>query len=295
MVEEINNILDGLQDSGLASSDLRQGEISANYEGQEWSAEVKLDDLDGEEYVQVSYNVESASAEDISRLAETIGSDKVEWGIDYSNLLEISEPKMLITRKESQGSLSAHPRGPSENEIESNETVAEQLGFENQTESWQTGESWQGGNYLQQYQCDVFSRDQPASHEELINTLVQQPESYFIETGSDIRDEAEMTDKGETVINETARLNARLGEENSATIDVYIPIEDGIEIDSYTDVGLSEEHISKMQEAAENIEVYGGKVYTTSESADNVTRMPSSETLTKLERQIGQRGQVRVQ
>ena len=104
-----------------------------------------------------------------------------------------------------------------------------------------------------------------------------------------------MTDKGETAINETTRLNARLGEENSATIDVYVPIEGGVDIDSRSVEALSEEYVSEMREAAENIEVYGNKVYTTSESADSITRIPSSEILTKVERQIGQRGRVKVQ
>lgn len=280
MVEEINNILDGVEDSGVGASDLREEEISTGYEDRDWTAEVTVDNVAGQEYVQVTYNIDSVDTEDISSLAQDIEGQEVAWGINWSNFADLSEPEIAITQKEDEASLMDNPR-PSDDEIQRNKQVAAQLGFE------KTGWGYRG-----KYQCDIFSRDQEIGYQELIDTLSEQDETYFIKKSTVSSGARIERDDGEI------DLDARIGEDNSVTVDVYIPMENGDGIDDYSDldVRIPDEFRKQADQVMENLDAYTkAKIDRDSESDAGATRMPSSETLTRIEGHIGQGDQVRIQ
>lgn len=285
MVEEVNNILDGLQDSGVEASDLRDEEVSVGYEDQEWSAEVRVGDVDGEEYVQVSYSVDSVDAEDISNLAQAIGGEELRWGRNNDldrkapNRVDASEARMAIPVSKYRPMQSVIPGWEQELlDRKYAEQIADEFGFERETST-----------HYGEWKYDVFSTDEELSQEEVIESIFDQDESYFIQTGSDIAVKADRKIDEDTEIEETAEITAKTGEQNSATVNVYIPIENGVGIDSYSELGLSDEYSRKAEEVRENLDGYTkAMIDRDSEESGRTVRIPDSETLTQIERELGQ-------
>jgi hypothetical protein len=292
MVEEVNNILDGLQDSEVEASDLRDEEVSVGYEDQEWSAEVRVDDVDGEEYVQVTYNVDSADADNISNLAQATGEDELRWGRNNGldrkapNIVDASEARMSIPVSRMDHSRMSAVIPEWEQELldrEYAEQIADEFGFEKDTST-----------HYGEWEYDVFSTDEKLSQEEVIESIVDQDESYFIQTGSDIAVKADRKLDEDTEIEETAEITAKTGEQNSATVNVYIPIENGVGIDSYSELGLSDEYRRKAEDAMENLDDYTkAMIARDSEAGGRTVRIPDSETLTQIERELGQGDQIK--
>lgn len=295
MAEEVKNILDGLQNSEVEASDLRE-EVSVGYEGQDWFAEVRVDDVDGVEYVQVSYNVDSVDAEEISRLAQAIGEDELRWGRNNGydrkapNIVDALEARMSIPVSRMDHSRMSAVIPEWEQELldrEYAEQIANEFGFEKDTST-----------HYGEWEYDVFSTDEELSQEEVIESIVDQEESYIITIGSNIAVQADRKLDEDTEIEETAEITAKTGEQNSATVNVYIPIENGFGIDSYSDLGVSvsDEYRRKAEEVRENLDGYTkAMIDRDSEESGRTVRIPDSETLTQIERQIGQGDQVRIQ
>ena len=294
MVEEVNNILDGLQDSEVEASDLRDEEVSVGYEEQKWSAKVRIDDVDGEEYVQVTYNVESVDAEEISRLAQAIGEDEFMWGRDNDldrkapNRYDASEARISVpvsVDRQMRPMMTANIPGWMRQVTDSDyaEQLAEEIGFEKETT-----------RTYGDFKYDVFSRDEELSQEEVIASIVDQDESYFIQAGSDIAVKADRKLDEDTEIRETAELTAKTGEQNSATVNVYIPMENGVGVDSYSELGLSDEYREKAQKVKENLGGYTKAMIERNPETDGKpANLPSSEILSQIEGEIGQGNRVR--
>jgi len=293
MSGEVANILDGLDQEGLEPSDLAEEGKNASYEEESWVAEINIDELDGEEYVHISYESEGVENESISSLAQNIGNEKVEWGINWSNLLDLSNSEIKITLREDGYSLMGHTDRPSEGEVKSNREVAENLNFENQTEIG-SGVRWKRNNCSTPYVSDLYSREDEISFEKFINSLWNQEEAYFIKKGSTVRETAEWND-GETNIRETATMTATIDEENSIYVDVYIPLEGSTSAGSYSELGFSDEYADRCQKIIENLDDYTqAKIDSNSAPDEERQYLPNSELLTEIERHIGQGTKIKV-